>query len=134
MDKTLEQEIWRRAHRSCEYCRMPQAFYGTRHQIDHVIAQKHGGETRSENLALACFPCNNHKGPNIAGIDPVSRHMVPLFHPRRDAWADHFAWEGPLLVGQTPIGRATVHVLAINLPNYVTVRAALIAQGEFAPQ
>jgi len=45
---------------------MPQAFYRTRHQIDHIIADQHKGATTLDNLALACLPCNNHKGPNIS--------------------------------------------------------------------
>lgn len=56
MDKALEREVWRRAGDACEYCRMPQAFYDTRHQVDHVIARQHGGPTAADNLALACFP------------------------------------------------------------------------------
>jgi hypothetical protein len=62
-------------------------------QIDHIIARKHGGGSAEDNLAFACFYCNTHKGPNIAGIDPVSREVVRLFHPRRDVWKEHFFWE-----------------------------------------
>ncbi len=131
MDKALEREVWRRAGNACEYCRMPQAFYDTRHQVDHVIARQHGGPTAADNLALACFPCNNHKGPNIAGVDPRTGQVVPLFHPRRDRWSDHFRWRGPILAGRSPAGRATVRVLAINDPDAVAVRRALIAEGVF---
>src|SRR5437868_14567714 len=101
MEKSLVQEVWRRAGDACEYCQMPQAFYGTRHQIDHVIAEQHKGPTVLENLALACFPCNNHKGPNLSGVDPVSRKIVRLFNPRKDRWRRHFAWEGAHLRGKT---------------------------------
>jgi hypothetical protein len=131
MDKSLEQEVWRRAKNTCEYCRMPQAFYRTRHQIDHIIAEQHRGPTSLENLALACLPCNNHKGPNLSGIDPVSQKMVRLYHPRRDKWGRHFSWDGPRLVGKTPIGRATIEVLAINHPDSIAVRESLIAEGVF---
>ncbi len=51
---------------------MPQAFAEPVHEIDHVIAEQHHGPTTLENLALACFHYNNHKGPNVAGIDPES--------------------------------------------------------------
>jgi len=134
MDKLLEKEIWQRAGDACEYCKMPQAFYRTRHQIDHIIAQQHQGKTSFENLALAYFPCNNHKGPNLSGIDPVSGKMVRLFNPRRDQWKNHFRWDGPRLVGKTAIGRATVEVLAINHPNYVAARVELINEGVFPPK
>jgi hypothetical protein len=87
--------------------------------------------TAPENLALCCLHCNCHKGPNIAGIDPVTGELTRLFHPRRDRWRDHFEWHGPELIGRTPVGRATVSVLAINHPDYVAVRHALIAEGLF---
>jgi hypothetical protein len=68
-------------------------------EIDHVIAQKHGGATVDSNLALACFYCNSAKGPNVAGIDPESGLIVRLFHPRTDRWTDHFRMEEDLMVG-----------------------------------
>jgi hypothetical protein len=95
---------------------MAQAFYRSRHQIDHIVARQHGGRTSLDNLALACFPCNNHKGPNLSGIDPDRGEMVRLFHPRRDTWSRHFRWEGARLVGKTAVGRTTIEVLAINHP------------------
>jgi hypothetical protein len=113
---------------------MPQEFIDALHEIDHVIAEKHDGRTEADNLALACFACNNHKGPNIAGIDLESGQVVRLFHPRRDQWREHFAWRGPLLIGLTPIGRATVHVLKINLRHRVIHRQALIDEGAFLPE
>ncbi len=67
MDETLYREVRRRAQERCEYCQMSEEAYRPRFQIDHIIAQQHGGPTISENLALACVRCNLHKGPNIAG-------------------------------------------------------------------
>jgi len=73
---------------------MPQEFIDAIHEVDHVIAEKHRGATSLENLALACFHCNNHKGPNIAGIDPSTGYLSRLFHPRNDDWGAHFRWRG----------------------------------------
>jgi hypothetical protein len=56
---------------------------------------------------------------------------VRLFHPRRDRWSDHFAWQGPTLVGQTSIARATILVLWMNHPLVVETRKLLIAEGVF---
>jgi hypothetical protein len=133
MDAALEQEVWRRAGSRCEYCHVPQEFYRVPFQIDHVIAEQHGGPTVLENLALACLHCNRHKGPNIASIDPDTGQLVPLFHPRRDRWEDHFRWSHHELVGLTTVGRATIRVLAINHPDCLAVRAALILEGVFPP-
>jgi hypothetical protein len=56
---------------------------------------------------------------------------VRLFNPRRHKWARHFRWDGPLLVGRTPIGRVTVHVLGMNDPIRVALRQELIEEGLF---
>lgn len=134
MDEGLSDLVWRRAASCCEYCRVPREFARVAFEIDHIIARKHRGAAVADNLALACFPCNNHKGPNIAGIDPVSGAIVRLFHPRRDKWARHFRWDGPILVGRTRIGRATVAVLEMNLPLRVAFRRSLMKEGVFPPE
>src|SRR5262245_15465507 len=92
MDSDLERLVWQRAGNRCEYCRLPATLEWLHFQIDHIIAQKHLGATAAENLALSCFHCNSYKGPNIAGIDPISGRVVRLFNPRRDKWSRHFAW------------------------------------------
>lgn len=134
MDRVLREEVWWRAASRCEYCQMPQSFIDAVHEVDHVIAEKHHGATTLENLALACFHCNNHKGPNIAGLDPATGQLTRLFHPREDLWDEHFRWNGPLLMGLTPIGRVTVDVLAINLTHRVLHRMGLIEEGVFPPK
>ncbi len=98
------------------------------------LAEQHGGRTVASNLALACLTDNNHKGPNLAGIDPKTGKRVWLFHPRRQKWSRHFRWRGSVLIGRTLVGRATIAVLAMNLPHRVAQRAALIAEGEFPPR
>lgn len=105
---------------------MPTAFYRVPFQIDHIIGKQHEGPATLGNLALACYHCNLHKGPNIAGKDRATRRMTRLFHPRRDRWQDHFRWHGAKLVGKTAIGRTTIAVLNINQSSYVLVRKALM--------
>jgi len=129
----LDALVRKRAGNCCEYCRVPQHSSSAPFQIDHVIAKQHGGQTIAGNLALACFACNHHKGPNLGGIDPQTGKKVWLFNPRRHKWQRHFRWAGAILVGRTPIGRATVVVLAINLAHRVSQRGALIAEGVFPP-
>ena len=131
IDAALEQLVWRRAKRRCEYCQLPQDVSPWTHQVDHIIARKHRGLTVAANLALACFFCNSYKGPNIAGIDPESGRIVRLYHPRKDQWRRHFAWDGAWLRGQGRIGRATVTVLEINHPEFVAWREVLILEGAF---
>jgi hypothetical protein len=91
MDASLARDVRERAGHMCEYCRMPESSYPTvPFPIDHIIARQHGGSTTLDNLALSCLHDNTHKGPNIAGIDPVSRMISRLFNPRRDRWVRHF--------------------------------------------
>jgi hypothetical protein len=85
------------------------------------------------NLALCCVHCNLHKGPNLAGVDPLTQELVRLYHPRRDKWRVHFAWLGASLIGLTPVGRTTVRVLAINEPSRISVREALLREGRSPP-
>ena len=130
MDAELRQRVWQRAAQRCEYCQVPAEVALLPFQIDHIIAEKHGGPTTAENLALSCERCNSHKGPNIAGCYLDGRH-VPLFNPRQDQWVDHFEWEGPVLMGKTLVGKVTIEVLAINLPYRIALRTALIEEGIF---
>ena|ERR1017187_969340 len=133
MNQGLEELVWQRSRSLCEYCQMPQQFDGFTHEIDHVIAQKHYGPTFASNLALACFPCNNHKGPNVAGVDPNTKKITKLFNPRRNKWRRHFRWDVPYLVGLTAIGRTTISVLNINDPDRVDLRQSLMDEGVFPP-
>ena len=133
MNLRLERLVWRRANRACEYCQIEEDRDSLPFQIDHILARKHGGRGSPENLALACFSCNNRKGPNIAGRDPVTGRVSRLFNPRRDKWRQHFRWKGPTLLGVSAPGRTTVEVLEVNLPRRVALREALIEEGVFPP-
>jgi hypothetical protein len=112
---------------------MPQIYDEIPFEIDHVIAEQHGGNTIASNLELACFADNHHKGPNLAGIDPKTGKRAWLFNPRRHKWDRHFRWNGPMLVGRTPVGRATIAVLGVNIDHRVRQRTQLIAEGVFPP-
>jgi hypothetical protein len=131
MDPELVELVWQRAGGRCEYCQVHHEQDELHFEVDHIIARKHRGPTRGGNLCLACFACNNHKGPNLSGIDPNTGKIVQLFNPRRHSWHRHFRWDGPVLVGRTAIGRATVIVLEINLDYRVDLRQGLIDEGIF---
>jgi hypothetical protein len=131
MDKALQELVWKRAKGVCEYCQRPQSLSIVPFEIDHIISLKHRGMTVAANLALSCVYCNSHKGPCVAGVDTESNQIVRLFHPRNDEWHDHFYWEGAMLCGRTPIGRATIATLEINHPDCVLVRQLLLDAGAF---
>lgn len=131
MDAGLRRLVWQRANGRCEYCQMRQEFDELTFQIEHVIPKKHHGSNEAENLALACFACNNHKGTNLSGLDSLTGELTRLFHPRQNRWDEHFEWREGWLAGRTGIGRVTIDVLAINLPYRLELRTALIAEGIF---
>src|SRR3954469_15258053 len=130
IDAATRNLVRSRASNRCEYCHIHQddeplfTFH-----IEHVVPRQHHGTDDPSNLALACIHCNLHKGPNVAGIDPDTGQVTPLFHPRRDTWADHFALRGPFIVGLTAVGRTTAYVLAMNAPHQAELRVSLLAQG-----
>jgi 5-methylcytosine-specific restriction endonuclease McrA len=105
MERVLQELVWQRASNRCEYCQLSQEQDELSFEIDHIIAKKHRGQDQASNLCLACFACNNHKGTNMSGINNRTKKIVPLFNPRRHKWHRHFRWDGPVLLGLTPIGR-----------------------------
>lgn len=129
--QSTERFVRERANDRCEYCRLPQSFAAQRFQIDHVHAKQHVADDSLENLALSCGRCNGCKGPNVAGIDPISRKLIPLFNPRKQMWEEHFAWDGPKIIGLTPTGSITIHVLKMNDVSAVALRAAIMRMGRF---
>ena len=98
-----------RAGDCCEYCLAPESLCFHTHQVDHIAAEKHRGETVEQNLALSCVVCNQMKGSDLSSIDPQTGLIVPLFHPRQESWPEHFDLSGPLIVPLTPEGRVTAN-------------------------
>jgi hypothetical protein len=122
---SLRQTVWERASGCCEYCLVPDQAFIFPHEVDHIDATQHGGSTVTENLAVACFDCNRHKGTNLASLDPETGQRVFLFHPRHDKWSEHFRLVGARIIGFTAAGRATVSLLQLNLPDRILVRTQL---------
>lgn len=122
----LRRLVCERANHACEYCLMPEIAVLVSHEIDHVIAQKHGGQTGRDNLALACTICNKYKGSDLASLDPSSGEIIRLYNPRDDHWRDHFRLEKGEIVPLTAIGRVTVRLLQMNRPERVEERRWLL--------
>src|SRR5207249_4952121 len=96
-----------------------------RFHTEHVVARQHSGADDRDNLALACPHSNLHKGTNVAGIDPESGTLHPPFNPRRDRWNDHFAGDGPTILGLSPTGRITADLLAFNADDRIELRSEI---------
>lgn len=129
----LTAEVERRAGSRCEYCRMHQSLQGATFHLEHIVPETRGGLTDSDNLAWACPGCNLRKSDRVELIDPATGKFVSMFHPRRDAWSDHFEWRGFQLVGRTPIGRALIDGFCLNHERRQRIRQAEQVFGLFPP-
>ena len=129
MTSETREFVRRRAGSRCEYCLLPAEHSGFGHHIAHVVARRHGGSSDPSNLALSCHHCNQRKGPDLSGFDPVSRELTWMFHPRLDEWSAHFRFDGVAIVALTPVGRATVELLAMNSLGGLARRRELLSLG-----
>lgn len=127
----LRRVIVERAGGCCEYCRLNQVYSDLTFHIEHIIAVSHGGKTVESNLALSCMRCNLYKGSNIAAADPLTDEPTFLYHPRRDAWHDHFRLDDAVIVPLTAEGRATVNVLRMNDQARIEQRMLLHQFGQY---
>lgn len=127
--------VFTRAKGCYEYCQSQARFATQSFASEHIIPRYAGGETTLDNLALSCLGCNSHKHTKTYALDPETGREVPLFHPRRETWPEHFAWSDDFtqIVGQTLIGRATVEALQLNRLELVNLRHVLYSVGEYPP-
>ena len=125
IEPALRELVRSRAAGFYEYCRISERFTLAEHEIDHVIAVKHGGQTVVGNLALCCAVCNRFKGSDIASIDPETGHLTPLLHPRLDRWDDHYEYRNGEILGLSARGRVTVRPLRMNRPTRIEERQLL---------
>jgi hypothetical protein len=139
MPHRLYEQVAARAEFRCEYCQAPEEVSPDRFQVEHILPRALGGSDVMVNLALSCSTCNQRKSQATHAVDPASEDptLVPLFDPRRQLWRVHFdvaySTMGFLILGQTPIGRATVARLAMNDPRSVRARALWAYIGLFPP-
>jgi hypothetical protein len=127
----LRRQVIERATGCCEYCLLHQDDNLFPHEIDHIVAEKHYGETTFDNLCLSCLDCNRHKGSDLTSIDRQTGEVVLLFHPRRDVWTEHFRLDGAYITPLTAKGRVTVSLLEMNSEEQVSKRTGLIQLGRY---
>ncbi len=152
----LRQRVLERAANRCEYCLYPQTLSFLTFEVEHIVAEKHGGKTEEENLALACPFCNRFKGTDLGSLDPLTGQLIPFYNPRTQRWADHFTLvvtdqdqteeTGKSLQPEpekekgavspkgkiraiTPQGRVTERILHFNDPDRIQERSLLIEAG-----
>lgn len=130
---SLRRSVIQRADNRCEYCGISQIGQVATFHIDHVIPIVAGGETSSENLALACVSCSLRKGAKQNIEDSETGEIVSIFNPRQQVWKEHFKWNDVQVVGLTITGRATVQALNLNRATMLAIRAEEKLLGRHPP-
>ncbi len=131
IDAALRRLITERAGNCCEYCLLNREDSPFSFHFEHIIAEKHGGTTEADNLCLSCPECNAFKGSDIGSIDRETDILTPLFHPRRQFWAEHFQLNEAQIEPLTPEGRVTVFLLRLNSPERLAERVLLIKLNHY---
>lgn len=131
----LREQVTLQAKGLCEYCQTAERVVMDL-EVDHIIPVSKGGKTDIENLCLCCGPCNGRKKAFLAAFDPETNEEVALFNPRVQNWVEHFQWseDGTVLIGLTPIGRATIERLGINREKAIRSRRVWVDAGLHPPK
>jgi hypothetical protein len=109
-------ELLQRAGLRCEYCHAPAVAFNFPLEVEHIVPRAAGRDEDPGNLAVACRSCNIFKGAKFVGLDNETSESVPLFHPRKDRWDDHFEVDTDSLAvrAKTAVGRVTIELLRLN--------------------
>jgi 5-methylcytosine-specific restriction endonuclease McrA len=124
-----------RANYCCEYCRSQEQYSPDSFTIEHIKPIAKGGTNKPDNLAFSCQGCNNRKYTHTEAVDPATQTITSLYHPRQQAWSEHFVWSAnfTLILGISPTGRATVEKLQLNRVGLVNLRRILVEMDEHPP-
>jgi len=128
---SLRKQVIERANGCCEYCLLSQEDIFFAFEIDHIVAEKHGGQTDFQNLCLSCPDYNRYKGSDVGSYDEITGVLTPLFNPRRNHWAEHFELNEFEIIPLTDIGRVTVRLLKINLIERIEDRRIYAQYGSY---
>ena len=115
----------------CAYCRTAEVLTVAIFEFEHILPRSAAGATVFEKLCFCCPTCNRFKADRTTAIDPDTQNEVALFHPHREMWQEHFAWneDATELIGLSATGRATISALKMNRRQIVRVRKMWVAMG-----
>ncbi|MFK7980618.1 MAG: HNH endonuclease [Saprospiraceae bacterium] len=116
LPKETKRLVFERASFTCEYCFSLDQYSSSPFNVEHIIPVSKSGGNDIKNLALACHGCNAHKYNKMFGMDKETMHLAPLYNPQINEWHKHFKWNEAftIIIGLTPIGRATIETLHLN--------------------
>jgi hypothetical protein len=135
MNQRQRQRVAQQANFRCGYCQTQEVISGVPLTVEHILPKARGGSDDEQNLWLSCRLCNEAKGVLVEAIDPQTDATAPLFNPRTQVWAEHFAWadDGAQLIGLTSIGRATIVALSLNSDFRLRSRRIWVEAGYHPP-
>lgn len=130
-NQSLRKQVADRAYHVCEYCLLHEddTFWGF--EVEHIISRKHDGDTTPDNLAWACVCCNRNKGTDIGTLVGNPARLTRLFHPRREAWAEHFVLQQVEIEGLSDVGAGTAKLLKLNEDVRLKERRGLQLVGRY---
>ena len=70
------ENVYTRDHGACQYCGKKVARMEATY--DHVLPRRLGGETRWENIVIACLPCNQKKGGHTPEQAKMKLRTLPV--------------------------------------------------------
>lgn len=129
----LRRLVAARANLLCEYCLLHEDDMELGCQVDHVIAEKHGGLTIPENLCYACTFCNRAKGSDLGSLSARTGQLIRFFNPRTDQWADHFVLHRAVIDSVSEVGEVTARILEFNAIERILEREVLQQIGRYPP-
>ena len=65
--------------------------------VDHIVPTSLAGQNKLNNLAAACYRCNEFKGARTSGLDPLQGEEATLFDPRTQIWSEHVTTQSEVL-------------------------------------
>ena len=70
--RSLRHRVLAESGGQCAYCHSLVSITGVRPVIDHIIPLAAGGQTRFDNLCLACHSCNEFKAARVQARGPMA--------------------------------------------------------------
>ncbi len=135
ISKKIRKIVKERAFHYCEYCMSFSFFVPGHFVVEHIIPLIKGGLNELHNLCFSCQGCNSHKFTKTEAPDPYDGQIVPLFHPRKMEWKEHFMWNKDFtqVIGITPVGRASTEALKLNRKKLQNFRRVMFNSNEHPP-
>jgi 5-methylcytosine-specific restriction endonuclease McrA len=75
ISENIRQHVFAESDHRCEYCLTSRRLIGMPLIIDHIVPRSAGGDDNRENLAAACYRCNEFKWAKTHATDPATGEL-----------------------------------------------------------